>query len=382
MANLEQLVPNYRRAQLRWPSAPTLGQHYGALAACLAGNGHGLVEHVKSFIESVCVTIMGELGEPMPSSTPSTTDLLVAALRPLGLRNTKGASKLDKVLSGFNRLSDALTEMRNETGPVAHGKDGFLDSVTADHARAFLFVGDAILGVVMSALEGKEPDLSVTREPYENFPHHNERIDLAVGGEAGVDEDGDQPVLVIRVATGPQDEAIELRIEPSRLLFGVDREAYIEVLQNAALMVADAEEEEPTVEGEVPEVAEPEWIAAESGPRTVMSFAYEGFLEAFRPGVDAFLLAEKMAAVESNEAGEILVDSLLATTEQNVGLDWTERESIQARLKVACKRVLVHFGEEGERADEIAGRFVAWLRVQVGARGVSTMPAAAEGQDS
>lgn len=65
----------------------------------LFGERFGLVDHVKSFLESVCVTIMGELREPMPSSTPSTTELLVAALGPLGLRNTKGASKLDKVLS-------------------------------------------------------------------------------------------------------------------------------------------------------------------------------------------------------------------------------------------------------------------------------------------
>ena len=240
MAELDELVPNYRRAQEQWPDAPTLGSHYKALSACFSGNGYGLVEHVKSFIESVCLTIMGELSEPMPSSTPSTTELLVAALKPLGLRNTKGANKLDKVLSGFNRLSDAITEMRNETGPVAHGKDGFLDPVTADHARVFLLVGDAILGVLLNAFAGMEPDLSVTREPYESFPHLNERIDRAVSVEARVDEDGDRQVVIFSVATGPPDEAIELRVEPSRLLYGIDREAYIEVLKSVELVVEEA----------------------------------------------------------------------------------------------------------------------------------------------
>jgi hypothetical protein len=136
MPDLDALAPNYRRAQQRWPEAPILAKCHEALKAAFDTNAHGLVEHVKSFIESVCLTIMSELREPMPSATPSTTDLLVAALNPLGLRNTRGASKLDKVLSGFNRLADALTEMRNDNGPVAHGKDAFLDALTVDYARA------------------------------------------------------------------------------------------------------------------------------------------------------------------------------------------------------------------------------------------------------
>src|SRR5436190_9986140 len=99
MADLEVLAPNYRRARERWPDAPTLSHCHEALTACFDGNSHGMVEHVKSFIESVCVTILGEFHEQMPSSKPTATELLVAALRPLGLENTRGASKLDKVLS-------------------------------------------------------------------------------------------------------------------------------------------------------------------------------------------------------------------------------------------------------------------------------------------
>lgn len=244
MPGLDALSPNYRRAQRRWPDAPMLAKCYDALNACFDGNGHGMVEHVKSFVESVCRTIMVELREPTPSSTPSTTELLVAALNPLGLRNTQGANKLDKVLSGFNKLADALSEMRNINGPVAHGKDAFLDALSADHTRAFLHVGDAILSVLLNALEGKEPDLAVTREPYENFSHLNDRIDRAVTVEAQIDEDGERPTVVFSVTTGPRGEAIELRIEPSRLLYSIDRSAYIEVLQTADLVVVDGGEPE------------------------------------------------------------------------------------------------------------------------------------------
>jgi len=384
MPDLGALAPNYRRAQQRWPDAPTLTKCHEALKACFDTNAHGLVEHVKSFIESVCLTIMGELREPMPSATPSTTDLLVAALNPLGLRNTRGASKLDKVLSGFNRLADALTEMRNDNGPVAHGKDAFLDALTVDHARAFLHAGDAILGVLLNALEGKQPDLTVTREPYESFPHLNERIDRAVSVEARIDEEGERPMVVFSVATGPRGEAIELRVEPSRLLYGIDRSAYIEVLRTANLVVAEAEEGEDEEEAVAP--AEPVAPAALDAvtvevPLAELVPAYGGPLEALRQGLSDFLTAEGVDPAPAAEGGARLTDSLLATVEQNMGLDWKRREPLQARLKVACKRVLVQFGSDAAKAENVAERLVAWLRVQAPevSSGIPLAPAAAEG---
>lgn len=366
MPDLDLLAPNYLRAKQRWPGAPALAMCHETLRGCFDTSAHGLVEHVKSFIESVCLTIMGELREPMPSSTPSTTDLLVAALHPLGLRNTRGASKLDKVLSGFNRLADALTEMRNDNGPIAHGKDAFLDALTTDHARAFLHTGDAILGVLLNALEGKQPDLTVTREPYESFPHLNARIDRAVSVGARIDEDGERPMVVFSVTTGPRGEAIELRVEPSRLLYGIDRSAYIEVLRTADLVVAEEE-----VEGEEEDPATTEPVPSLDGsagpvatPVTGLVQMYEGPLASLRAGLDEFLIAQGVDPVAAAEEGARLTDSLLATAEQNMGLDWKRREPLQARLKVACKRVLVRFGSYADNAENVAERLVAWLRVQ------------------
>jgi|CXWL01.1.fsa_nt_gi hypothetical protein len=385
MADLDVLAPNYRRAQQRWPDAPTLAKCHESLKSCFAGNAHGMVEHVKSFIESVCLTIMGELREPMPSSTPSTTDLLVAALSPLGLRNSRGASKLDKVLSGFNRLTEALTEMRNDNGPVAHGKDAFLDVVTSDHARAFVHAGDAILSVLLNALEGKQPDLTVTREPYESFPHLNDRIDRAVSVEARIDEDGERPMVVFLVATGPRGEAIELRVEPSRLLYGIDRSAYIEVIRTADLLAAEAEEAEGEKEQQAtaPEPVELAGIGAVTAAEALTELVpiYGGLLEHFRAGLDGFLIAEGLEPAGAVEGGAKLIDSLLATAEENMGLDWKQREPLQARLKVACKRVLVQFGCASEKAEDVAERFVVWLRVQVPEVGVGSIvaPVVADG---
>ncbi len=64
-----------------------------------------------------------------------------------------------------------------------------------------------------------------------------------------------------------------------------------------------------------------------------------------------------------------------------MGLDWKRREPLQARLKVACKRVLVQFGSDAAKAENVAERLVAWLRVQapeVGS-GIPLAPAAVDG---
>lgn len=388
MSVLDSLAPNYQRAQQRWPDAPTLAGCYYALRASFETDGHGLVEHVKSFIECVCITIMGELREPMPSSsTPTTKDLLVAALNPLGLRNSRGASKLDKVLSGFNKLAEALSEMRNANGPVAHGKDAFLDALTADHCRAFLHTGDAILGVLLHRLDGRQPDLAVTREPYESFPHLNEKIDRAVSVGVRIDNNDDRPLVVFLVATGPHEEAIELRVEPSRLLYGIDRLAYIEVLKTADLTLEEAEDSE--VESEAEFIAE-QYIPSELEANPVVAPlveivpAYQGHLETLRKGLADFLTAEGIDPSLVAGKSVQLADSLLASAEQNMGLDWKQREPLQARLKVACKRVFVQFEVLPEKAEQVAEKMVAWLRVQApspdGFRsGLSAAAAEAEG---
>ena len=369
MADLNTLAPNYRRAQERWPDAPTLAKAYEALAECFSGSGHGLVEHVKSFIESVCRTVLIEYNKTIQNSTPDTTELLVAALDSLGLRNTRGAEKLDKVLSELNKLSNALGEVRNELGPVAHGKDGFVDPVSADHARTFLHVGDAILGVLLNALEGKQPDLRVTREPYEKFPHFNVRIDRAVAIEVRIDEDDDQPVAILSVAGGPLDEAIELRVEPSRLLFEIDRPAYVEVLKATDQATTEAEEAAADADDTGQKEAVPEPVALltdkttiEAGPVTKLVPTYSGILDKIKPDLEAFLVNEGVKLSEAGAGAGQLVDSLLATIEQNMGLDWEIRDQLQARLKLACKRIFVRFGYAPQGADMIAKKMVAWLR--------------------
>lgn len=230
MEDFDLLVPHFGLAKDRWAKAPTLSNHYKAVKESYDGSAHGLIGTIRSFIESVCLTVLGEFGKAMPSSDPSTTEMLVEALKTLGLQNSRGASRLDKLLSAHNRLADTLSEMRNENDPIAHGKDGFLDALTANERRAFLLISDTILAIILRAHEGTEPDLQYTREPYERFLHFHKRIDGAVTVESTVDGDSDNQEIVVTFKTADLPDGIELRIEPSRLLYEIDRTAYVEML--------------------------------------------------------------------------------------------------------------------------------------------------------
>ena len=359
--DLDTLAPNFRRATDRWPEAPTLANHYKALLDCYDGNGHALVETVKSFIECVCLTILGEFGKPMPSSNPSMTEMLVESLKLLGLNNTRGASKLDSILSAHNRLADALADMRNETGPVAHGKDGFLDALTHNHLRAYLLTGDTILGLLLCALEGTEPDLLHTREPYERFGHLNERIDRSVMLDSSIEDEEESPVLVLTLRTAGLRDGVELRVEPSRLLYALDRTAYVELLESAAIKAA---EEEPSEGREM----STDTLAARSPPpqeippATEVVPAYHGRLEPLREALKGYIDSLGLG-MPANAPGASLMDSLLATADSNMGIDWTDRDAPRARMKVGLRRTLRYFGVEDKPATECAEHLVTWFRV-------------------
>ena len=353
-------LPNYRRASVRWPQAPALMQYQAAIEHCIAGNEHGVVEHVKSFIECVCITIMIEFGKPLPSADPTITQLLVAALGVLGLQNSRGASKLDKVLHAFNKMSDALSEMRNENGPVAHGKDGFLDAIEEDHARSFLHTGDAIVGVLLNALEGKQPNLLATREPYERFAHLCERIDRSVGLEARVELEHDFPVLVVSLSIGNKAEAIDLRIEPSRLLYGIDRTTFVGVLSDTPeLLVEDDDEDEGDAPSAAVPTTEPESGAHAEPAAAVVVGSYSGMLAYLRDSLRAFVVSEGINATPNDE----LLNSLLATAESNSGVDWQSRENLQARMKIGFRRVLSKEGIDPTKAVDASERLLTWLKV-------------------
>ena len=85
-----------------------------------------------------------------------------------------------------------------------------------------------------------------TREPYERLNHLNQLIDTNVSLQSQVDEEG---FLMVEINL-PSGDALPLRVEASRLLYQLDREAYIEAL-NAARSVPVSTEEIIEEQGKV-----------------------------------------------------------------------------------------------------------------------------------
>ena len=90
------------------------------------------------------------------------------------------------------------------------------------HRRAALLAADAIVTFLHEAYLEREPDPVRTMEPLDRSAESNAIIDEHTAIVAEADEDG---FLQVRVLL-PNEDEISLSVEPSRLLFGVDREAY------------------------------------------------------------------------------------------------------------------------------------------------------------
>jgi hypothetical protein len=355
----DAFVPQFRRARERWQEAPTLATHYDAVVKSYESNAYGIIASVKSFIECVCLTILGEFGKTVPSDA-STTFLLAEALRTLGLDSGRGASKVGKLLSAHNKMADALNEMRNEHDPVAHGKDGFLDTLTINECRAFLVTADTILALILAAYEGTEPDLRFTREPYERFARFHDRVDNATSIDADVDTDGDVETLVVRLRTATLPDGFEIRLEPSKLLYAVDREMYVQLLASALGVPQTAAE--LGAGAAVPTAAVPLRAATPMATTADVVPTYDGALSSLKTPLQEFLQTLGGLETAAATAGTNLRDSILATAERSMGLDWTSREPLQAAMKVALRRTLTKFGIEAARAEQTAERLVAWLK--------------------
>ena len=131
-----------------------------------------------------------------------------------------------KVISQHYNLTEALGKFRDIAGTVSHGKEGLSKKLSVHHRRSALLAADAIVTFLHEAYLEREPDPVRTFEPYERFEVSNAIIDEYATLRAELDDEGYLRTVVIL----PDGEEVPLAVETSRLLFGVDREAYKLVL--------------------------------------------------------------------------------------------------------------------------------------------------------
>jgi hypothetical protein len=243
--------PGIRECCAYWKGAAMLQQTFEALERAFAEGNDACIDCAKCMVEVVCRVIVDELDNPAAplkpkEETPSFGAWVSAAVRVLKLGDIRH-SAFQKLISQHHKLTETLGSLRNEAGPVSHGKDGFIERLSAYHQRAAVLSADAIVAFLHRAYLETEPNLARTREPYERFESFHDLIDEHVALVAEVNDDG----LLQCAVMLPDGDELPLVVEPSRLLYHLDRSAYITALQAAkdaataavALPAADAQQD-------------------------------------------------------------------------------------------------------------------------------------------
>lgn len=225
--------PGIREACAHWKEAPMLHQTFEALERAIHDGNDTCIDCAKSIVEVFCRIVLDELDSSSSpvrpqSELPSFGEWVSSAIRVLKLGENKNR-QFQKLVSQHHKLTTALGDLRNESGPVSHGRDAFLERLSDHHRRAAVLSADAIVTFLHHAYLEAELDLVKTRLPYESERLRDRHllIDQSVAIQASIDDDG---LLAIEVAL-PGGDSIPLKVEPSRLLYQIDREAYVEALK-------------------------------------------------------------------------------------------------------------------------------------------------------
>lgn len=234
--------PAIRECCAYWSDAPMLHQTFEALEKSFSSDNDACIDCAKSIVEVICLLIVEELDDPLSSvkpteRNPSFGTLVSAAVRALKLGDIRHDT-FRKLVSEHHKLTTVLGDLRNNSGPVSHGKEGFIERLSGYHRRSAVLSADAIVAFLHQAYRESALNLVRTREPYERFQKQNELIDAWCRYfSAEIDEDGLLAVTLQLPTNGisQSNEANHLVIDvsPSQFLFSLDRQAYIEALNEA-----------------------------------------------------------------------------------------------------------------------------------------------------
>lgn len=222
--------PGIRAFCADWKHTPMLQATFAALEREFNEESDACIEATKGLVACACLVLIEELDDPVAPLKPEAADTPLGQLVGLATRLPNLGAVRHRAFSDLvkqhNKLTEALRVLRNEAGTVSHGKDGFIAKLSAHHRRSAMLAVDAIVTFLREAYLEREPDPMRSFEPYQRFGAANMIIDALVSLQAEQDEDG----LLHVVAILPGGDTLPLTIEPLRLLFDVDREAYKLVL--------------------------------------------------------------------------------------------------------------------------------------------------------
>jgi len=225
-----------RATLLDGPIAEAIEQHVDAIENSLETVPDFAFDLAKALVESVCKTVLADIGQPAdpkwdaPRLLKETTNRL--AILPHGHQHPKRArDSVEKSIRGLLQTIQGLCELRNSYGMASHGRDGYSARLDLRQATLAAQAADTIASFLYRIHRDALAETPGARVYYEDHSDFNEAFD--------------RENELVRLG--------DLELLPSHVLFLADREAYKAAL-NEYIAVRDDE-------GDAEEVTDPPDVA-------------------------------------------------------------------------------------------------------------------------
>lgn len=198
-----------RAAVLDGPIAEAIEQQIYAIENALESVPDFAFDLSKTLVESVCKTVLADIGQPADPSWDG-PKLLRETTNRLSLlpRNhpepVKARESVEKTIRGLLQTIQGLCELRNKYGMASHGRDSFTARLDLRQATLAAQAADTIVCFLYRIHRDALTQTPGARVYYEDHSDFNEAFDR------------DNPPIRLG----------DLELLPSRVLFHADREAY------------------------------------------------------------------------------------------------------------------------------------------------------------
>ncbi len=229
-----------RAAVLDGPIVTAIEQQIHAIENALESVPDFAFDLSKTLVESVCKTVLADIGQPAAPNWDASRLLKETTNRLTMLPRdhpdpAKARDSVEKTIRGLLQTIQGLCELRNKFGMASHGRDGFSARLDLRQATLAAQAADTIVSFLYRIHRDTLMHTPGARIYYEDHADFNEAFD----------RDNES----IRLGT--------LELLPSRVLFHGDREAYKAALND---YIAERDEEDngtlSAAKGEAQEEAE------------------------------------------------------------------------------------------------------------------------------
>ncbi len=187
----------------------------------------------KCLIECTCKTILAERGETVEANI-AVHQLVKKTAEKLGIRSEFG-EEFRSLLSGLSATALAVATIRNNYGPLGHGRDAAHERIGGYQRYMAAKMAEMVSVMLYQIHTGVPADLMHTREEYDQEHVKNSLIDVIV--DVQVDDETNE----INFA----DYGV---FRPSQILYALDRQAYKAALQVAVDSAVNDDEPEQAEE--------------------------------------------------------------------------------------------------------------------------------------